>query len=164
MIEFPAVSFKRMVPEPPAGIAGGAVGSSARNLSRHYRDVRHRLMNPLPFLSMSTRCISWTWGLPTINPTRTTVAHIAQATSRHYGVTVLDIYGEFRDATIVLPRHVVMYLAREMSGYSFPRIAQALERDHTTIMHAYRKIKARLKSDKKLRADIEAIKQRMAFV
>jgi chromosomal replication initiator protein len=59
-----------------------------------------------------------------------------------YGVSLVDIRGDKRPQSIVLPRHVAMYLCRELTDLSLPKIGQAFGgRDHTTVMHANRKIR-----------------------
>jgi chromosomal replication initiator protein len=55
-----------------------------------------------------------------------------------------------------------MYAARDLTGESWARIAQAFGRnDHTTILHAYQQISRRLSHDPQLRARIEAIRRRL---
>jgi len=58
-------------------------------------------------------------------------------------VTIVDIRGDKRPQAIVLPRHVAMYLCRELTELSLPKIGQQFGgRDHTTVINADRKIRS----------------------
>jgi len=79
-----------------------------------------------------------------------------------YGVEMSDLLSARRTANVVRPRQVSMYLARELTALSLPRIARATgDRDHTTTYHAHRKIERLLKSDDELAAKIALIKERL---
>jgi len=70
---------------------------------------------------------------------------VIEDTAKLYGVEVEDLLSNRRRAELILPRHTVMYLLRQELGLSFPKIAEIMEkRDHTTIMHAFNKMKALL--------------------
>ncbi len=72
---------------------------------------------------------------------------IKQEVARRYEVTVGDLEGSSRERRIAQARHVAIYLARELTHSSFPAIGQAFgRRDHSTVMHAYRKVKELLKA------------------
>jgi len=69
------------------------------------------------------------------------IQQIILAVVTFYGVTHKRIISAQRDADIVYPRMVAIYLCRVLSGKSMPQISAALGgRDHTTILHAFRKI------------------------
>lgn len=88
-----------------------------------------------------------------------TVRSIQRVTCEVYGVKLNDLLSARRTGNLVLPRHVSMYLAKEMTGLSYPRIARATgDRDHTVAIFAFRKIDRLLKEDEKLREKIELIK------
>jgi hypothetical protein len=79
----------------------------------------------------------------TIHLTTITCRAIISATSAHYGVTVIDILSARRQAEIVRPRQVAMYLAKVLTLRSLPEIGRWFGgRDHTTVLHAARKIEA----------------------
>jgi chromosomal replication initiator protein len=71
-----------------------------------------------------------------------TVEQIMEAVSEYFGVSVDDLRGQSRSRVLVNARQVAMYLCRELTDMSLPRIGHAFGgRDHTTVMHADRKIR-----------------------
>jgi chromosomal replication initiator protein len=71
-----------------------------------------------------------------------TAAQIMAATAQYFGVTVDDLCGSSRSRVLVTARQIAMYLCRELTDLSLPKIGQAFGgRDHTTVMHADRKIR-----------------------
>ncbi|QES49168.1 chromosomal replication initiator protein DnaA [Streptomyces venezuelae] len=72
-----------------------------------------------------------------------TAADIMAATADYFGLTVDDLCGSSRSRVLVTARQIAMYLCRELTDLSLPKIgAQFGGRDHTTVMHADRKIRA----------------------
>ncbi|MEY3407884.1 MAG: chromosomal replication initiator protein DnaA [Actinomycetota bacterium] len=72
-------------------------------------------------------------------------AVIMEVTANYYGVTIEDMCGEKRDKQFVTARQMAMYLCRELTDLSLPKIGQYFGgRDHTTVMHADRKIRAQI--------------------
>lgn len=81
---------------------------------------------------------------------------------KFYSVTVKEIKATKRTQNIVLARQVAMYLAREMTDNSLPKIGKEFGgRDHSTVLHAYNKIKNMLAQDDSLRIEIDAIKNKI---
>jgi chromosomal replication initiator protein len=71
-----------------------------------------------------------------------TAAEIMTTTAAYFGVTVDDLCGTSRSRVLVTARQIAMYLCRELTDLSLPKIGQAFGgRDHTTVMHADRKIR-----------------------
>ena len=67
---------------------------------------------------------------------------IMSETAQYYGFTIDDLCGPSRSRTLVVARQVAMYLCRELTDLSFPKVGQEFGgRDHTTVMHAERKIR-----------------------
>ncbi|MDG9701124.1 chromosomal replication initiator protein DnaA [Streptomyces sp. DH37] len=72
-----------------------------------------------------------------------TATNIMAATADYFGLTVDDLCGSSRSRVLVTARQIAMYLCRELTDLSLPKIgAQFGGRDHTTVMHADRKIRA----------------------
>jgi chromosomal replication initiator protein len=83
--------------------------------------------------------------IPDGNTPEITVDQIMDATSEYYGVSMDDLRGHSRSRILVNARQVAMYLCRELTDLSLPRIGQAFGgRDHTTVMHADRKIRQQM--------------------
>lgn len=76
-----------------------------------------------------------------------TVENIQKTVADYYKIKVADMYSRRRPANIALPRQIAMYLAKELTQKSLPEIGDLFGgRDHTTVLHAVRKIsEARLK-------------------
>jgi chromosomal replication initiator protein len=74
-----------------------------------------------------------------------TADQIMEATSTYFGVSIEDLVGQSRSRVLVNARQVAMYLCRELTDLSLPRIGQAFGgRDHTTVMHADRKMRQQM--------------------
>ena len=71
-----------------------------------------------------------------------TVEDVKDETAAYFDVTLDDLLSQSRTHTLVTARQVAMYLCRELTDLSLPKIGQEFGgRDHTTVMHAYRKVK-----------------------
>ncbi|WP_313949526.1 helix-turn-helix domain-containing protein, partial [Frankia sp. AvcI1] len=71
-----------------------------------------------------------------------TAAAIMNATAAYFGVSMDDLCGTSRSRVLVTARQIAMYLCRELTDLSLPKIGQHFGgRDHTTVMHADRKIR-----------------------
>ncbi|WEV60678.1 chromosomal replication initiator protein DnaA [Streptococcaceae bacterium ESL0729] len=95
------------------------------------------------------------------NAVKTLVAteEIQAAVARHYDISVEDILGRKRVKQIAFPRQVAMYLSRELTDNSLPKIGTEFGgKDHTTVMYAYDKIKDLMKVDSDLQKDVDSIK------
>jgi len=85
---------------------------------------------------------------------------IQDIVARHYHMDVQDMKSRRRTDAIAFPRQIAMYLARELTDLSTTHIGDAFGgKDHTTVMHATNKIKARLESDPFFSALINKISQ-----
>lgn len=79
-----------------------------------------------------------------------------------YGVSLKEIKGAKRVQNIVHARQVAMYLARELTDNSLPKIGKEFgNRDHTTVMHAYNKIKSMLAEDDNLEIELTTIRNKI---
>ena len=98
-----------------------------------------------------------------IEPRRIKVEDILRVVSKHFGVSKHDILSQRRHRSIVWPRQVGMFLAKAMTARSLPEIGRRFGgRDHTTVLHAIRKIEGELKASSRLRAEIEDLKKMLA--
>lgn len=77
--------------------------------------------------------------------------HIMDATSAYFGITLEELTGSSRVATIASARQIAMYLCRELTDLSLPKIgARFGGRDHTTVLHSVRKIDQKMGEDRDL--------------
>ena len=91
-----------------------------------------------------------------------TIGKIQQDVARYYHITVEDLKGKRRVKAIVTPRQIAMYLARELTDASFPKIGSEFGgKDHTTVLHAHEKITKVIEEDAKMKREIEEIKDRL---
>lgn len=90
------------------------------------------------------------------------IEKIQAEVGKFYNVSVNEMKGSRRVQNIVLARQVAMYLAREMTDNSLPRIGREFGgKDHTTVIHAYEKIKGMIEIDDNLRLEIQTIKKKL---
>ena len=93
-------------------------------------------------------------GVFAIHARQIDIDQIQRVVAEHYRVTVSDILSKRRSRTLVRPRHVAIYLAKELTNYSLPEIGKSFgDRDHTTVLHAYRKIREAKASNVELAED-----------
>ncbi|HEX2359147.1 MAG TPA: chromosomal replication initiator protein DnaA [Solirubrobacterales bacterium] len=92
---------------------------------------------------------------------RPEVAEIQSVVAERFGVTPEQIRSRDRAAPVARARQVSMYLTRELTGLSLPAIARAFDRrDHTTVMHAIRRISERSTEDPALARTLEELGDR----
>ena len=70
-----------------------------------------------------------------------TAASILAQTAVYFDITLEELKSKSRTRTLVTARQIAMYLCRELTELSLPKIGQQFGRDHTTVMHADRKIR-----------------------
>jgi chromosomal replication initiator protein len=88
-----------------------------------------------------------------------TVEEIQKNVASHFGIKVVDIKSPKRLKALVLPRQIAMYLARQLTTCSYPEIGERFGgKDHSTIIHAIKKIEKQMDTDFQLRSTINNIK------
>jgi chromosomal replication initiator protein len=91
-----------------------------------------------------------------------TADQIMASTADYFGVSLEDLRGHSRSRVLVNARQVAMYLCRELTELSLPRIGQAFGgRDHTTVMHADRKIRQQMAERRSLYNQIAELTNRI---
>lgn len=73
---------------------------------------------------------------------------IIRTTAQAYGFSVEDVLSASRKQPLVLSRQIAMYLCRELTDLSLPKIGDHFNRDHTTVLHSVEKVKRILRSDR----------------
>ena len=85
---------------------------------------------------------------------------VKKTVCKHYGIKLADMESSKKTNNIAYPRQIAMYLVRELTDYSFPKIGQSFGGKHyTTVIHACDKIEKDIKADKNLKDIIEQIKE-----
>ena len=93
-------------------------------------------------------------------PKRVRIEDIQRIVARHYNVSKTELLSNRRTRTIVKPRQIAMYLAKVLTPRSLPEIGRRFGgRDHTTVLHAVRKIEELISGDKGLADEIELLKR-----
>ena len=86
------------------------------------------------------------------------IQNIQKTVADYFKMRVSDLHSRKRSRQIVRPRQMAMALAKELTPMSLPEIGDAFGgRDHTTVLHAQRKIKALLQTDPKIKEDHQAL-------
>jgi chromosomal replication initiator protein len=86
------------------------------------------------------------------------------AAAAYFGLRPARFAGPERHPAVARPRMVVMYLARTLFGVTLERIGAAFRRDHTTVLHAVRRVADLRASDAATRSDLAALEERLLFV
>ncbi len=96
--------------------------------------------------------------ISTNRPKEITVNLIKEEVSKNFGIKIEDFNSKKRTRAIAYPRQIAMYLTRDLTDLSLPKIGDEFGgRDHTTVIHAYDKINSELSSDENLRNKIDYI-------
>ena len=76
------------------------------------------------------------------------IEYIQEVICKYFNITIKDLKSSQRSSDITFPRQIGMYLSRILTNESFPKIGEAFgKRDHTTIMHGYKKIEQEIKQN-----------------
>ncbi|HYY37613.1 MAG TPA: chromosomal replication initiator protein DnaA [Xanthobacteraceae bacterium] len=95
-------------------------------------------------------------------PKRVKIEDIQRVVARQYNVSRSDLLSSRRTANVVRPRQVAMYLAKTLTLRSLPEIGRRFGgRDHTTVLHAVRKIENLVNTDSALAEEIELLKRQL---
>jgi len=96
--------------------------------------------------------------IPSSRPKVITIFEIQKAVGQHFSVKLEDFKAKKRTKSIAFPRQIAMYLSRELTDSSLPKIGEEFGgRDHTTVIHAHEKITNLLKTDTQLQKQIDEI-------
>jgi chromosomal replication initiator protein len=90
-----------------------------------------------------------------------TIKLIQEEVCKFFNIRYEDFKSKKRTKTIAYPRQMAMYLSREMTDLSLPKIGEEFNKDHTTVIHAYEKISNDIKNDNTLKKQIDELKKRI---
>ncbi|WP_026874094.1 chromosomal replication initiator protein DnaA [Jiangella gansuensis] len=121
----------------------------ASRIATNIRELEGALIRVTAFASLNRQPVDLSLAeivlrdlVPTDSGPEITAATIMAQTSAYFGLTIEDLQGTSRSRVLVTARQIAMYLCRELTELSLPKIGQHFGgRDHTTVMHAERKIR-----------------------
>ena len=124
----------------------------ASKISRNIRELEGALIRVTAFASLNRQTVDLALAevvlkdlIPADGGPEITGATIMAATAEYFGLTMEDLCGSSRSRMLVTARQIAMYLCRELTDLSLPKIGQMFGgRDHTTVIHADRKIRAQM--------------------
>lgn len=88
------------------------------------------------------------------------ISKIQEVVANYFQTSTYELKGKKRVRQIVIPRQIAMYLSRELTDSSLPKIGQEFGgKDHTTVMHAYEKISREIKTNSEIKAAVFDLKQ-----
>lgn len=90
-----------------------------------------------------------------------TAAKIMAETAAYFSITLDDLTGDSRAQAVTMPRQIAMYLCRELTDLSLPKIGKEFHKDHSTVIHAFRKIKDALATDRELYNNVTNLTNRI---
>jgi chromosomal replication initiator protein len=94
------------------------------------------------------------------NDRRITIEDIQKRVAEHYNIRISEMHSARRARAVARPRQVAMYLAKQLTSRSLPEIGRKFGgRDHTTVMHAVRRIDELRQTDSNLAEDIDLLKR-----
>jgi chromosomal replication initiator protein len=138
----------------------------AKNLRSNVRELEGALRKILAFASFHARPITVELArealrdLLSASTAQVTVELIQKTVADYYKIKVADMYSKRRPSNIAMPRQVAMYLAKEMTQKSLPEIGELFGgRDHTTVLHAVRKIGLQRAGDNELNHALHVLEQ-----
>jgi chromosomal replication initiator protein len=122
----------------------------ASKISTNIRELEGALIRVTAFASLNRQSVDLQLAEVVLkdlitedSSTEITIATIMAQTAAYFGLSIDDLCGSSRSRVLVTARQIAMYLARELTDLSLPKIGQQFGgRDHTTVMHAERKIRS----------------------
>lgn len=94
------------------------------------------------------------------NDRRISIDDIQKQVANHYNIKVSDMHSARRSRSVARPRQVAMYLSKKLTSKSLPEIGRKFGgKDHTTVMHAVKRIEELIASDSEIAKDIELLER-----
>jgi chromosomal replication initiator protein len=138
----------------------------AKNVRANVRELEGALRKVLAFAKFSHKEITITLArealkdLLSIQNRQISVENIQKTVADFYKIKVADMYSKKRPASIAKPRQIAMYLAKELTQKSLPEIGELFGgRDHTTVLHAVRKVSGDRSKDSELNQQLHVLEQ-----
>ena len=150
-------------------IPNEAICFIAERISTNIRELEGALVRVVAFASMHNRPMDAALAqealrdiLPEALPRQITIRLIQETVAEYYDLDMRDLKIRKRTRAIAFPRQVAMYLCRELTDASLPRIGEEFGgRDHTTVLHAHVKIAHDVVADAGLRSAVHVLRKRI---
>ena len=150
-------------------IPNEAIHFIAERINTNIRELEGALIRVVAFASLHNRPMDESLAqealrdiLPQLQPRQVTIKVIQDTVAEFYDLDPRDLKVRKRTRALSFPRHVAMYLCRELTDSSLPRIGSEFGgRDHTTVIHACDKISQTLGADPTLRSTIATLRKRI---
>lgn len=141
----------------------------ANLINSNIRELEGALIRVIAYASLTKREITIELAeevlkdiIPSQQTTRISIPQIQQVVADYFHLSVEDLKSKRRTQNITLPRQIAMYLAREVTDASLPKIGEEFGgRDHTTVIHAYDKIKEFIANDPQINQIIKDLSQQL---
>lgn len=136
----------------------------AEKIKYNVRELEGALNRLIGFSKIMNKPISMSLAKTTLkdiilaSDTKVTIELIKKIVSKHYGITIKDMDSSKRNRNVAFPRQIAMYLSKELTDNSLPKIGTYFGgRDHTTVMYAHQKISSSYGSDIDLTETIDEL-------
>ena len=90
---------------------------------------------------------------------RTTIDEIQKKAAEHFNISVKEMQSARRARSVARPRQIAMYLAKQLTSRSLPEIGRKFDRDHTTVMHAVRKVEELISKDSSIAENVDILRR-----
>lgn len=141
----------------------------AGQIDSNIRELEGALVRVQAYATMNSQDITTSLAadsLKTLRPlgqkNQLSILTIQEEVCDYYHIQLKDLKGKKRVKTIVLPRQIAMYLSRELTDNSLPKIgAEFGGKDHTTVIHSHEKIQLLIENDPTIQKEVGEIKNRL---
>ncbi|MBR3501413.1 MAG: chromosomal replication initiator protein DnaA [Alphaproteobacteria bacterium] len=90
---------------------------------------------------------------------KTTIDEIQKRVAEYFNISVKEMQSSRRARNVARPRQIAMYLAKHLTSRSLPEIGRKFDRDHTTVMHAVRKVEELIVEDTSMAESVESLRR-----
>jgi chromosomal replication initiator protein len=158
--------LNRKIEEKKVGIPDEVVTLICRNITTNIRDLEKALTKLIAYSELVNKTITLEVAqqqlkdfFPQMGGKNITIEGIQRIVAEYFGLTHKDLRGKRRTKAVAFPRQVAMYLARDLTEFSTTEIGSEFGgRDHTTVMHAVRKIEELRETDAAFAEDIDLLR------
>lgn len=127
----------------------------ANQINSNIRELEGALIRIIAYASFHNRQITLELAnevlkdvISSSKSSRLSIPLIQQTVAEYFNIEVEDLKAQRRTKSVTFPRQIAMYLVRELTDYSLPKIGEEFGgRDHTTVIHSYEKIQELIKND-----------------